>query len=159
MTRSIPARTPSPPPRPQEKPDFRWNQDGYTASGPIFKNRVFFMSNFEGYQDSKTLINNSHGADGAAAVGRLLGTRHTAPRSGHLHRHGLEPIVPAVRGNRIPTNRIDPISQQLLEFYPEPNAPGTVNNYVSRIDRVIDRKQYPAHGLRPGLVAELDGAL
>ena len=38
----------------QEKPDFRWNQFGYTASGPIFKNRVFFMSNFEGYKDNKT---------------------------------------------------------------------------------------------------------
>ena len=42
----------------QEKPDFRWNQFGYTATGPIFRNRVFFMSNYEGYQDNKTLLNN-----------------------------------------------------------------------------------------------------
>ena len=42
----------------QEKPDFRWNQFGYTASGPVFKNRVFFMSNYEGYKDNKTFLNN-----------------------------------------------------------------------------------------------------
>ena len=45
-------------------------------------------------------------------------------------------------GNRIPSNRRNPISQKLLEFYPEPNAAGTDNNYVSRQNRVIDRNQY-----------------
>ena len=126
----------------QEKPDFQWNQYGYTASGPIFKNRVFFMSNFEGYQDNKTLINNftvptvamRSGDFSALATPLLDPATCTATASSRSCR----PFA----GNRIPTNRFDPISQQLLEFYPEPNAPGTVNNYVSRIDRVIDRKQY-----------------
>ncbi|HZY09363.1 MAG TPA: hypothetical protein VFE69_16510, partial [Ilumatobacteraceae bacterium] len=45
-------------------------------------------------------------------------------------------------GNRIPSNRIAPTSQELLEFYPEPNAAGTQNNYIAQQDRVIDRKQY-----------------
>ena len=35
-------------------------------------------------------------------------------------------------GNRIPSNRIAPTSQKLLEFYPEPNAAGTENNYIAR---------------------------
>src|SRR5688500_5042973 len=42
----------------QAKPDLAWHQYGYTATGPVFKNRVFFMSNFEGFIDNKTLINN-----------------------------------------------------------------------------------------------------
>src|SRR5688572_8586705 len=42
------------------KPPFKWNQYGYTAGGPVaipgvfdFRNRLFFMSNFEGYKDRK----------------------------------------------------------------------------------------------------------
>jgi hypothetical protein len=50
--------------------------------------------------------------------------------------------VPAIRGQSNPANRIHPTSQKLLEFYPEPNAAGTENNYLSHQDRVIDRKQY-----------------
>ncbi|MBZ5583251.1 MAG: TonB-dependent receptor [Acidobacteriia bacterium] len=32
-------------------------------------------------------------------------------------------------GNRIPANRIDPIAQALLQYYPYPNLPGAKNNY------------------------------
>ncbi|PYR26147.1 MAG: hypothetical protein DMF92_19060, partial [Acidobacteria bacterium] len=35
------------------KPPFHWNQYGYTAGGPVWKNHLFFMSNFEGYKDRK----------------------------------------------------------------------------------------------------------
>ena len=124
------------------KPDFRWHQFGYTATGPIFRNRIFFMSNYEGYKDDKTFL-----------------TPFTVPsaamRSGDfsaLSTPILDPATCTVTGgvracqpfanNRIPANRIDSISQQLLEFYPEPNASGTENNYISTQDRVIDRKQY-----------------
>ena len=48
----------------------------------------------------------------------------------------------AFPGNQIPASRINPISQKLLEFYPEPNAAGTVNNYVSQQNRVINKDQY-----------------
>ncbi|HKF25559.1 MAG TPA: TonB-dependent receptor [Candidatus Acidoferrum sp.] len=32
-------------------------------------------------------------------------------------------------GNMIPTSRLDPISQKLLNYFPLPNQPGVVNNY------------------------------
>src|SRR5215471_5810979 len=35
------------------KAPFKWDQYGYTAGGPVMKNRLFFMSNFEGYRDRK----------------------------------------------------------------------------------------------------------
>jgi hypothetical protein len=38
------------------KPDFKWHQFGYTASGRVARNRLFFMSNFEGYKDDKTFL-------------------------------------------------------------------------------------------------------
>ena len=39
------------------KAPFKWNQYGYTAGGPVLKNRMFFMSNFEGYNDRKQFQN------------------------------------------------------------------------------------------------------
>jgi hypothetical protein len=50
--------------------------------------------------------------------------------------------VPAVCRQPHPVESHRAISQKLLEFYPEPNATGTANNYISTQDRVIDRKQY-----------------
>ena len=39
------------------KAPFKWDQYGYTAGGPVWKNRLFFMSNFEGYRDRKQFQN------------------------------------------------------------------------------------------------------
>ena len=126
----------------QAKPEFAWHQYGYTATGPIVKNRVFFMSNFEGFVDNKTFINNftvptaaMRGGDFSSLATPLLDPA-TCTVAGGVR------TCAAFPGNRIPANRISGISQKLLEFYPEPNAAGTVQNYVSRQDRQIDRKQY-----------------
>jgi hypothetical protein len=35
------------------KAPFEWHQFGYTAAGPVMKNRIFFMSNYEGYIDRR----------------------------------------------------------------------------------------------------------
>ena len=124
------------------KPAFQWNQYGFTVAGPVARNRVFFMSNFEGFGDDKTLLNN-------------FTVPTAAMRSGDFSAFATPLLDPAtctvaggVRscqtfpGNRIPANRIHPTSTKLLEFYPEPNAAGTSQNYLSQVDRVIDRKQY-----------------
>src|SRR5262249_34097835 len=37
------------------KAPFKWDQYGYTAGGPVWKNHLFFMSNYEGYRDRKQL--------------------------------------------------------------------------------------------------------
>ena len=39
------------------KAPFKWDQYGYTAGGPVLKNHLFFMSNFEGYRDRKQFQN------------------------------------------------------------------------------------------------------
>src|SRR4029453_8325912 len=36
-----------------KKAPFKWDQYGYTAGGPVWKNHLFFMSNFEGYRARK----------------------------------------------------------------------------------------------------------
>jgi len=124
------------------KAPFRWNQYGYTAGGPVWKNKLFFMSNFEGYKDRKQFQNN-------------FTLPSTAMRSGDFSSLATPLLDPtqctvvggtrtcaAFPGNQIPAGRIHPTSLKLLEFYPEPNASGVINNYVSQQNRVINKKQY-----------------
>jgi len=40
-----------------QKAPFKWDQYGYTAGGPVWKNHLFYMSNFEGYRDRKQFQN------------------------------------------------------------------------------------------------------
>ncbi len=50
--------------------------------------------------------------------------------------------------NRIPTSRIDPMARRILDYYPAPNATGTIdgrNNYSDPRPRRID---YHSHSLR-----------
>jgi hypothetical protein len=124
------------------KPEFSWHQYGYTATGPIFKNRVFFMSNFEGFIDNKTTLANftvpsaaMRSGDFSALATPLLDPATCAVTGGV---RACQPFP----GNRIPASRINPLSQMLLEFYPAPNGAGTALNYTAQQDRKIDRKQY-----------------
>ena len=52
---------------------FKWDQYGYTATGPVMKNRIFFMSNFEGYRDRKQFQTLYSVPSGAMRDRQLLG--------------------------------------------------------------------------------------
>src|SRR6188768_2666230 len=129
------------------KPPFKWNQYGYTLGGPIWSNKVFFMSNWEGYRDRKQNQQNYNLPLAAWRTGDF------SSYSGVLYDPATCTVSGTVRscapfpGNRIPANRISPTSVKLLEFLPEPNATGTdatgtVNNYTGTQDRVIDKDQF-----------------
>ena len=124
------------------KPAFQWNQYGFTVAGPVARNRVFFMSNFEGFQDDKTLLNNFTVPTAAMRSGDFSAFATPLLDPATCTVAGGVRSCQAFPGNRIPANRIHPTSTDLLEFYPEPNAAGTSQNYLSQVDRVIDRKQY-----------------
>src|SRR5207248_1626482 len=59
-------------------------------------------------------------------------------------RTGTDPNITSTPfpGNSIPANRIDPISKKLLEFYRQPNLPGTRNNYQQSHGAPINRDQF-----------------
>ena len=126
----------------QPKAPFKWNQYGYTLGGPVLRNKLFFMSNFEGYRDRKQFQNNFTVPSSAfrsgdfSSVPTPLYDPATCTVSGGVRRCAVFP------GNRIPANRIASTSQKLLEFYPEPNGAGTENNYVSQQNRIINKDQY-----------------
>ena len=133
-----------------KKPPFNWNQYGYTVGGPIWRNKVFFMSNWEGYKDRKQFQNNYSLPLAAWRTGDFSsypGVLYDPATCTTTGTAAVRTCTATFPGNRIPTSRIHPTSQKLLEFYPEPNttgtdATGTVNNYVSQQDRVIDKDQF-----------------
>ncbi|HZY08604.1 MAG TPA: hypothetical protein VFE69_12695, partial [Ilumatobacteraceae bacterium] len=140
------------------KAPFKWDQYGYTAGGPVWRNKFFFMSNFEGYKDDKqfqTLYSVPSAAMRGGNFSELLGSLGAInPQTGQPAGVVVDPtqctVVGTTRtclpfpGNIIPAGRLDATSKQLLEFYPEPNngTGGLANNYLSFRDREIDKYQY-----------------
>ncbi|MEO5742184.1 MAG: carboxypeptidase-like regulatory domain-containing protein, partial [Vicinamibacterales bacterium] len=135
----------------QPKAPFKWNQYGYTLGGPLWTNKLFFMSNWEGYRDRKQSQNNFSLPTAAMRAGdfsslpiQLYDPATCTPIS--ATQRTCSPFV----GNQIPTNRFHPTALKLLEFYPDPNAGGATNaatgvvpnNYVSQQNRVIDKDQF-----------------
>jgi hypothetical protein len=130
------------------KPPFSWNQYGYTLGGPIWSNKVFFMSNWEGYRDRKQNQQNYNLPLAAWRTGDFSSYSGVLydPATCTVNAAGTRSCA-TFPGNRIPANRISPTSLKLLEFYPEPNATGTdatgtVNSYTGTQDRVIDKDQF-----------------
>ncbi|MCM3879599.1 MAG: carboxypeptidase-like regulatory domain-containing protein [Vicinamibacterales bacterium] len=131
------------------KPPFSWNQYGYTLGGPIWRNKVFFMSNWEGYRDRKQFQQNYNVPRNEWRTGDFSsysGVLYDPATCTVASASGVR-TCQAFPGNQIPANRIHKTSKQLLEFYPAPtaagtDASGTVNNYTAIQDRVIDKDQF-----------------
>ena len=141
-----------------QKAPFKWDQYGYTAGGPVWKNHLFYMSNFEGYRDRKqfqnlysvpsTAMRSGDFSELLANLGAV--NPQTGQRAGIIVNPTQCSVVGTTRtcapfaGNIIPSTQLNSISKKLLEFYPEPNngTAGLTNNYLSLQNRVIDKYQY-----------------
>jgi Carboxypeptidase regulatory-like domain len=130
------------------KPPFKWNQYGYTLGGPIWSNKIFFMSNWEGYRDRKQNQQNYNLPLAAWRTGDFSSYSGVLYDPATCTLSGTTRTCAAFPGNRIPASRIHPISKKLMDdFYPEPNATGTdatgtTNNYTGIQNRVIDKDQF-----------------
>jgi len=123
---------------------FKWNQYGFTLGGPVQipklfsgKNRLFFLSNYEGFRlRNQTQV--------------LYSTPPVSMRNGDFSQ-----ILPAARiidpfnnqpfpGNMISRTRFDRAALGLLEFYPTPNISGAgiSNNYLSLQNNKTDKDQF-----------------
>jgi len=109
---------------------FVWNQFGGTLGGPVKKNKIFLFGWYEGTR--------------VRSGGNVLTTVPIAPfRNGDFSSLPDHPIFDPESGsaggvgrvqfpnNVIPSNRLDPISQKLINSLPQPNLPGTDNNFIT----------------------------
>jgi hypothetical protein len=133
------------------KNPFRWNQYGYTLGGPVLvpkvfngRNRLFFMTNFEGYN-----IRQSTNALFTVPTKPMRGGDFSSLLPGNqLYNPATKTVVNGVptgqayQGNII-TN-INPVSQLLLAYLPTPtiNTTELKNNYEAAENNPTNKYQF-----------------
>lgn len=134
------------------KEPFKWNQYGFVLGGPVWlpkklfgplayenRERIFFMTNFEAFRQRQTLRGRYQLPPAAWRTGDFSALANPI----------YDPLTGLqFTGNKIPTNRIHPISQKLLDFYPSPNlAPAALGiNHEQPQGNLIDRNQFNGRG-------------
>ena len=129
----------------EEQNPFRRNQFGATVTGPIVQNKLFFMANYEGLRDVKTLQQLASvptarmRAGDFGAAGRNI--FDPASRTFTTDAQG-RPIATSAQqfaNNIIPSDRWSPVTQKLLEQYPAATRAGDdfVNNYSRAAKRPL----------------------
>lgn len=140
--------------RPPKDP-FKWNQFGFTLSGPVVipkvfngKNKLFFMSNYEWFRQRRNVQGIFNLPSSAMQGGNFaelpLGTAGIFDPATRVSQGNTVTATP-FPGNQIPATRIAAQSKQLLEFLPVPNVPGAPTgnrNYQNAQGRPINRDQF-----------------
>ncbi len=136
-------------------PPFRMNQFGGAIGGPVSlgklysgKNRTFFFSDYQATRYRKGDVARFTLPSARERTGDFSQTRNQAGGLVVIY----DPLTTqangrqAFPGNILPAARIEPIARKLLEYYPQPNAPGDpftgFNNYVNNAGRAIDQNQF-----------------
>ncbi len=126
-----------------KNPPFRWNQYGFTVGGPVWlpkifngRNRLFFMTNFEGFKERRS--GTSYWTTPTKAMRGGDFSAVTTPAT--LKNPFTGQPFP---GRQIPASMLDATSKKFLEFYPEPNlATAQVDrNYMRTVRNSIDKDQ------------------
>ncbi len=131
---------------------FRRNQFGAGASGPIRRDKTFFLADYAGLRersaDARTLTvptelertgDFSSTLSSSRQVVNIFNPFTTRPSGSGFVREAFE-------GNRIPADRIDPVARNVMKYYPLPNTPGNPvpnqNNYYKTGARALDVDQF-----------------
>jgi len=117
------------------KPTREYNRYTGTLSGPIVKNKTFFMASFEHLRDVQP-----EPASYTVPTAKM--------RAGDFSEFTTQVFDPATvtgtgtrtafAGNVIPAGRINPVAAAYAALYPLPNRPGTVSNYFTNQLRPYD---------------------
>jgi hypothetical protein len=107
----------------------RRNQFGATLSGPVIKDKTFFLFTWESLRlvDGKTQ---------RGIVPRPEYLQGDFSRVTDAFGRPLTLVDPlnarrAFPGNQVPVSRLDPVALKLAAFYPAPNLGTSVNNYIA----------------------------
>jgi len=139
-------------------PPFKRNQYGFTFSGPVVlpkivdgRNKLFFMANFEGLRENKALTQTPSLPLTAWRTGDFSNLRDASgalipiydPATRVFNAAGDVLQAPtAFPGNIIPANRIHPVSQKLLPYFPIATQQVTGPNFVNNEARTVNADQF-----------------
>jgi Carboxypeptidase regulatory-like domain len=140
-------------------PPFKRNQYGFTVSGPVVlpkvvdgRNKLFFMANFEGLRENKSLTQNPSLPLTAWRTGDFSGLRDASgnlipiydPATAVFGATGNVLQAPtAFPGNIIPANRIHPVSQKLMSgYWPLATQQAVGPNFVNNEARQVNADQF-----------------
>jgi len=135
------------------KPDFRRNQFGGVAGGPLRKDHTFFFVAYEGLRQSypQTLISTvpserqRRGDFSQTFDSRGQLVQIYDPLTGTRQPNG-DVLRQPFPGNVIPAGRLDPVATSVLAFYPAPNQAGDpttgANNYIHNGKQIQDTNNY-----------------
>jgi hypothetical protein len=99
-----------------KKPPLQRNQFGGVLGGPIVRNQAFFFADYEGFRQDRKVTNFNNTIPSALEKQGILGVSVRDPRTGIVY--------PA--GTSIP---VTTFASKVLGALPDPNLPGSTNNY------------------------------
>jgi len=127
----------------RQRPTVRVNTFGGTLGGPLRKDKFFFFANYEGYRERRVQRTTIASPTAQERSGDFSNTRNS---SGALigvydpFSTRQDPARPAgnyirdqFAGNVIPANRLSPIAQAVLKYYPMPNLPGLAYTHAENL--------------------------
>lgn len=97
------------------------NQFGGTVGGPIRKERTFFFVAYDGTRQATSYVGTT-----VVPTPQKLSGDFSASATPIINPSTGEPFP----GNIIPTADIDPDAAIIAKYFPQPNQPGSVSNYV-----------------------------
>ncbi|MGH9629737.1 MAG: TonB-dependent receptor domain-containing protein, partial [Bryobacteraceae bacterium] len=115
---------------------------GFTAGGPIVKNKLFYFGGWEGTRErlNRSRLFTVPTADQREGDFSAYNTAIYDPSTGNPDGSGRQPFA----GNRIPMNRQNAISRQLNSLIPMPNLPGDNANYFASGGQNMNRDNFDA---------------
>ncbi len=107
---------------------FKRNQFGFSAGGPIIKNRTFIFGDYEGTRIRESTTFNETIPTQAQLSGDFSAVSQTIhdPATYNADTNRRDPFPNQI----IPSTRIDPVSAQVSGLWPATNQPGLTQNYL-----------------------------
>jgi hypothetical protein len=108
------------------KPQFQQNQFGGALGGPIRKNKTFFFGDYQGLRVHTASTSLLTEATNAMRGGNFSGVATIYDPSTY---NTATNTRQQFAGNAIPATRIDPVANNLLSIFAQPNLAGNRNNF------------------------------